>query len=65
MMEDTDIASTFELPADLTAEEIPAKEQVPQLSERDQTETGTQNDQVEERFEVPETSNKDVDVEQQ
>ena len=41
------------MPANINAEEIPAKEQVPQLSERaqhserDQTETGTQNDQPE------------------
>ena len=69
MMEDTDIASTFEMLANINAEEIPAKEQVPQLSkraqhsERDQTETGTQNDQLEERSEVPDTSNKAVDAE--
>ena len=36
MMEDTAIAYTFEMPANLTAEEIPATDQVPQLSEKAQ-----------------------------
>ena len=61
MMEDADIASTFEMPANEFAEENPALEQVPQpseraqLSERDQTETGTQNDNIEEMHNDPES----------
>ena len=53
-MEDTAIASTFQMPAQLFAEENPVLEQVPQLSERaqlserDQTEKETQNDIMEE-----------------
>ena len=53
MMEDTDIASTFTIPALNIAEENPVLEQVPQpsdraqLSERDQTEMETQNDTTE------------------
>ena len=47
MLEDTDIASTFTIPALKVAEENPILEQVPQpseraqLSERDQTEIET------------------------
>lgn len=60
-------------PASLIAEENPAKEQVPQLNERDQTEASAQNDQsgeatelhTQERSEVPETSNKEAEMEQQ
>ena len=54
MMEDADIASTFTMPAQPVAEENLVLAQVhqpserAQLSERDQTETGTQNDNLEE-----------------
>ena len=58
----------FDIPAMEYAEQNPAKEQVPQLNERDQTETSTQNDQpgeatelhTQERCEVPETSSKET-----
>ena len=56
MMEDTDIASTFQMPAQTVAEENPVLEQVPQLSgraqllERDQTEMETQNDNLEDNI---------------
>ena len=56
MMEDTAIASTFQMSTQLIAEENPVLEQVPQpseraqLSERDQTEMETQNDALEDNF---------------
>ena len=52
-MEDADIASTFIMPAQTVAEENHVLEHVPQpseraqLSERDQTEMETQNDNLE------------------
>ena len=62
-----------EIPASFYAEENPVKEQVPQLNEREQTETPTQKDHTREeteshtheRFEVPETSIKEAAMEQQ
>ena len=61
------------IPAMQYAEENHANEQVPQLLERDQTETPAQNDQTgeatelvtQERSELPETSNKEAEMEQQ
>ena len=63
----------LQIPASFIPEENPAKDQVPQLNERDQTETSAQNDQPGEatelhtqaRSEVPETSNKEDEMEQQ
>ena len=63
----------LQIPASFLTEENLAKEQVPQLNERNQTEASTQNDQpgeatelhTQERSEVPETSNKEVVMEQQ
>ena len=60
-------------PSSFIAEENRAKEQVPQLNERDQTEASAHNDQsgeatdlhTQERSEVPETSNKEVVQQQQ